>query len=175
MADYEAPAILELGSVADFTQGRGIRGDADSIFFLGHEFSWGHDPAGPTTRSAHSINANEPGRSTAGLVRARLPVGASTGHAVARRLQFEQVVVEPAGGHQAVVGSGSTTCALVEHQHQVGRRGRWRTGATRRSRCGRGHERAAAGRRDRPRRAGRVMPRARRGRTIGVVVEQRPG
>ena len=45
MADYEAPAILELGSVADFTQGRGIRGDADSIFFLGHEFSWGQDPA----------------------------------------------------------------------------------------------------------------------------------
>ena len=53
MADYEAPAILELGSVADFTQGRGIRGDADSIFFLGHEFSWGHGSGKLTTRSAH--------------------------------------------------------------------------------------------------------------------------
>jgi hypothetical protein len=42
---YEAPTIVDLGSVADFTQGRGLRGDADSIFFLGHEFSWGHDPA----------------------------------------------------------------------------------------------------------------------------------
>jgi hypothetical protein len=62
MADYEAPSILELGSVADFTQGRGIRGDADSIFFLGHEFSWGR--SGELTTRSTPDQRYEPGRST---------------------------------------------------------------------------------------------------------------
>jgi hypothetical protein len=46
MAGYESPTVTELGSVADFTQGQGIRGDADSIHFqfFGHDItiSWGH-------------------------------------------------------------------------------------------------------------------------------------
>lgn len=33
MADYESPAVIELGSLADFTQGQGWQGNADSIHF----------------------------------------------------------------------------------------------------------------------------------------------
>jgi hypothetical protein len=33
MAGYESPAVIELGSVADFTRGQGWQGNADSIHF----------------------------------------------------------------------------------------------------------------------------------------------
>jgi hypothetical protein len=47
MAGYESPAVIELGSVAEFTQGQGLRGDADHIHInLGRwgsiDFSFGH-------------------------------------------------------------------------------------------------------------------------------------
>ena len=48
MAGYEAPAVIELGSVAEFTQGQGLRGDADHIHIsLGN---WGSS----TSRFGHS-------------------------------------------------------------------------------------------------------------------------
>jgi hypothetical protein len=47
MAGYEAPVVTELGSIADFTQGQGIRGNTDHIHInLGRwgeiDISWGH-------------------------------------------------------------------------------------------------------------------------------------
>jgi hypothetical protein len=46
MAGYESPVVIELGSVADFTQGQGWQGNADSLHFQiwGHQFTieYGH-------------------------------------------------------------------------------------------------------------------------------------
>ena len=44
MATYESPTITELGSIADFTSGHGLRGDHDSFFFLGYEIEYGRPP-----------------------------------------------------------------------------------------------------------------------------------
>ena len=49
MSNCESPKITELGSVADFTQGEGWRGDHDSITFTiwGYDIdvSWGQPPS----------------------------------------------------------------------------------------------------------------------------------
>ncbi len=37
MEQYETPAIIELGSVADVTRGEGLEGNADNLWI----FSWG--------------------------------------------------------------------------------------------------------------------------------------
>lgn len=47
MASYEAPTIVELGSVADFTQGEGFWGDHDSLFIFGYDtgIDYGQSPS----------------------------------------------------------------------------------------------------------------------------------
>jgi hypothetical protein len=44
MSTYESPTIIELGTIADFTSGRGIFGDHDSFFLFGYEIQYGRPP-----------------------------------------------------------------------------------------------------------------------------------